>query len=206
MLLAHVNRTPNASQHRLTTIALVAAIHLLAISALVVGLTPKIFIAPPKPDIQTTLVPPEHTNDLPKPLRPIKFVNPANPIPQPPRWTTGPQKQAVTIVDTGAPGGVSVPSDQFIAARAVTATHTIPPYPALAIRLQEEGSVLLKLSIDENGAVTAAQVERTSGHSELDDAAVAWVIAHWRYNPATRGGHPIASTADAKVTFHLADL
>jgi protein TonB len=82
-------------------------------------------------------------------------------------------------------------------------THTIPDYPPLDARLGREGTVTLKLAIDERGAVTDAVVERSSGYASLDQAAVNWVKAHWLYYPATHSGDPVASSADVTVTFRL---
>ena len=82
-------------------------------------------------------------------------------------------------------------------------THSTPDYPSLAVRLNQTGNVMLKLTIDERGAVTAASVEKSSGYDSLDNAAVAWVIAHWRYEPATKDGTPFVTTTDALVTFRL---
>jgi len=82
-------------------------------------------------------------------------------------------------------------------------THTTPDYPLLDARLGHEGNVLLKLSINEWGAVTGAQVERSSGYESLDRAAASWVKSHWLYRPATRAGDGIASTAEVTVTFRL---
>ena len=82
-------------------------------------------------------------------------------------------------------------------------THTIPEYPPISRRLGEQGTVLLKIVIDANGDVTSATVEKSSGYSRLDEAAVSWVKRHWRYHPATLNGKPIAVTTQAKVRFDL---
>ncbi|HEY1836708.1 MAG TPA: TonB family protein [Rhizomicrobium sp.] len=82
-------------------------------------------------------------------------------------------------------------------------THTIPPYPAGARRLGQEGTVTLLLSIGANGAVTNAQVKTSSGYEGLDETAIGWVIAHWRYKPAMQSGAPVASTSLAAVKFDL---
>jgi protein TonB len=91
----------------------------------------------------------------------------------------------------------------IVTARVIADTHTIPNYPPLSVRLGQTGDVRLKLTIDERGAVVAATVEKSSGYDALDNAAVAWVIAHWRYEPATKDGKPFATTTDAQVTFRL---
>ena len=85
----------------------------------------------------------------------------------------------------------------------VGSTHTIPPYPPLAIRLNEFGKVRLHLTITPQGTVTDAAVVRSSGYADLDQAARSWVVAHWRYHPATHAGTPVAGTADAEVQFDL---
>jgi protein TonB len=86
---------------------------------------------------------------------------------------------------------------------ALMATHTIPPYPAMEQRLGAEGTVLLHLVIAPDGRVAAAQLIRSSGHERLDQAAIAWVVAHWRYQPALRGGQAVESAANVAVTFNL---
>jgi protein TonB len=88
-------------------------------------------------------------------------------------------------------------------ARAIAWTHTIPEYPPLSRRLGEQGTLHLKLVIAADGTVSDAQVETSSGHQRLDEAAVQWVKAHWRYDPAMQGLSPVASAAMAVVTFKL---
>jgi TonB family protein len=65
-------------------------------------------------------------------------------------------------------------------------------YPQAANRNYEEGTTLLRLHLDEAGAVSAVAVARSSGHEELDAAAVR-CIATVRFQPAARNGTPLAS-------------
>jgi protein TonB len=51
--------------------------------------------------------------------------------------------------------------------------------------------------------VTNATVEKSSGSSRLDQAAITWVIQNWRYEPATKNGIPVATTTEAAVKFDL---
>lgn len=83
------------------------------------------------------------------------------------------------------------------------ATHTTPPYPPLDARLGNQGTVVLRLIIGPDGLVKAASVVRSSGFVGLDQAAEAWVMAHWRYQPAQRGGAAVESAANVAVTFNL---
>ena len=79
-----------------------------------------------------------------------------------------------------------------------------PPYPAIAARMHREGAVTLKLVISETGKVTSALLVKSSGHSELDQAALEWAVS-WKYKPALKDGKPVASTTEETVDFNLKD-
>jgi periplasmic protein TonB len=91
----------------------------------------------------------------------------------------------------------------FTPARAIASSHTIPEYPFVSRRLREQGTLRLKLTVDEKGLVTQAVVVNSSGFQRLDEAASKWVKAQWRYTPAMQGTKAIASTAEAIVEFKL---
>jgi protein TonB len=82
-------------------------------------------------------------------------------------------------------------------------THTIPPYPSIALRLGEAGTVRLHLTISPQGQVVEAAIVRSSGYEDLDRAAQYWVLTHWRYHPASHAGTPVMGAADAEVLFDL---
>jgi protein TonB len=87
--------------------------------------------------------------------------------------------------------------------KSIAHTHTTPPYPPLAIRLGEQGTVRLRIALDSSGIVRSVDIVKSSGSTSLDRAAVDWVSAHWRYAPATHDGKPIASSVLADVRFDL---
>lgn len=58
-----------------------------------------------------------------------------------------------------------------------------PKYPSLAARNHEEGTVTVEIMVDASGAITSAKIQKTSGHSELDEAAVDVVKNRWRFPP-----------------------
>ncbi|WP_369072859.1 energy transducer TonB [Burkholderia gladioli] len=79
-----------------------------------------------------------------------------------------------------------------------------PDYPAKARRLQQEGTVVVGLTIDTTGAVSAAQVVRSSGSPMLDAAAVAAIRAG-RCHPYQTAGIPRAVQATQPIAFNLND-
>lgn len=77
-----------------------------------------------------------------------------------------------------------------------------PRYPALARQQGLDGTVLLRLSIDDRGHVENVEVARSSGHPILD-AAAANAVRTWKGRPATRGGKPVATVELLPVRFRL---
>jgi protein TonB len=112
---------------------------------------------------------------------------------------TAPTRPAQPAEPAPAPAPVVAPTP----AVGIVATHTTPPYPTIARKLGEQGTVRLGIALDERGAVTDVSVVRSSGHSRLDEAAVNWVKAHWRYRPATRNGAPVPANTMADIVFDL---
>ncbi len=78
-----------------------------------------------------------------------------------------------------------------------------PDYPSAARRLDMEGRVELRVLIGTDGRVKQAEVRKSSGHSVLDEAAIAHALKKWRYKPATEDGTPVESWTSVPVTFEL---
>ena len=77
-----------------------------------------------------------------------------------------------------------------------------PPYPAAKLLSEEEATLNLRLSIDENGRVTAVDpIGRADGI--FLEAARRYVLAHWRYRPATEDGRAVSSSITVTLRFML---
>lgn len=77
-----------------------------------------------------------------------------------------------------------------------------PDYPVLALRRRQEGSVLLRILVLENGRAGEVVVTRSSQSTLLDDAAIK-TVQQWRFIPAKRGNIPIKGYAIQTITFRL---
>jgi TonB family protein len=75
-------------------------------------------------------------------------------------------------------------------------------YPEMARHLHEEGFVVIKFVIVEDGTVIEPIIVRSSGFADLDNAALE-AVKTWRYKPAMKDGKPIAVRSEANVRFHL---
>lgn len=58
-----------------------------------------------------------------------------------------------------------------------------PDYPSFALRNRYQGTVTIELTVDASGAVTSLKVQKTSGFTILDDAALKVVKNRWRFPP-----------------------
>lgn len=130
------------------------------------------------------------------------------PIFDPPDIRTGtlpiPDPGPFIAPDPG-PKTIPVPPEPVrIAATLITPDRLLrPPYPADKQRLDEEGSLRLKLFIDARGRVTAVEPVGKVDRSFFESAR-RHLIANWRYKPATEDGHPVASSMTITLTFRLA--
>lgn len=76
-----------------------------------------------------------------------------------------------------------------------------PDYPEAARAQGIHGTVVLRVTIDDQGQVTAAEVVSPLGQG-LDEAARAAAL-RYRFEPASRDGKPIASRIRVEVVFEL---
>jgi TonB family protein len=76
-------------------------------------------------------------------------------------------------------------------------------YPVTSRRMGFEGSVLVRLSISETGCLERAEVWRSSGIPELDQAALQFAEQGVTYLPAEKDGKPVGSSTTLPVKFNL---
>lgn len=79
---------------------------------------------------------------------------------------------------------------------------TPPAYPPRAISLGLEGTALVRALVGTDGATRALRLHRSSGHHELDQAALA-AVRGWAFAAATEGGRPIEAWVEVPVRFRL---
>lgn len=191
----------NTGWRRYAGIGLAVALNGVLVWALASGLAIKLTkYVPPvlhmkvidTPQTQQKPVPPPPTPQVEKVLPTEQTPEPVIQIAPDPSAQTiqvQPQQQPAQAVDASASG--------------LTNTHTTPPYPPMARRLGQQGTVILSITVAADGSVSAAQIATSSGIPELDQAALEWVKGHWRYKPAMQGGVAVPSTTQAAVKFDL---
>lgn len=151
--------------------------------------------APPLP----VLTPVRHAQH-PAPARPLPL--PVTPIPMPATNTVSTTDRSTTTIpaiETGVAVSPPASADATIAYE----TATPPAYPISEVRAGVQGTVLLRVLVDETGKPVQVLILKSSGSHALDQAARDHVLAAWRFHPAQRDGHAMQAWAQVPVEFKL---
>jgi protein TonB len=213
-----------------TALTLIVSAHAVALALLV---SARIEVSGPPPVIKTWVehipLPPE---PVPPPPPPKLEPAPRTPAPQPSNLTQ-PEPlidtpTAAPTVDFGPPTTAIVPDigpvlqtplrplppvldppkpapPVRVAARFNTPADLLrPPYPEGKRQGEEEATLRLRLSIDARGRVTSVE---PVGQADPEFLASArrHLVRHWRYQPATENGRPVATTLVITLRFQLED-
>jgi protein TonB len=73
-----------------------------------------------------------------------------------------------------------------------------PPYPEMALKFGEQGTVVLLLTVDDSGLVESITVKESSGSAILDRSALDFVKRHWIVPPG-RGGRVFQATISYQI-------
>lgn len=213
-----VYRPPAADPRgRLVGIALVVLLHVGIVYALVVGLARdaiQIVVAPIEAQIIEEIQP-ELPDEPPPPPPPPTFDTPPPPFIPPPeiqiQQPPPPQAQAITATTNVKPTEVPPPPTRFreparVAAKPDARSFTRPDYPSMSVRLEEEGSTVLRLLCADNGRIGDARLETSSGYPRLDEAALKEAKrGRWKCKPGTADGKPESTWFLFKYTWRLDD-
>ena len=145
----------------------------------------------------------------PKPTGPVAESAPvAAAAPPMAAAATGAQASTKTVGDGSAPmpGPDATTQDAPVGARAEPdyAKSPQPEYPLVARRRNQQGVVLLSVSVTAQGRAAMVAVMKSSGFLALDEAAVG-AVRGWEFKPARVGGVPIASDIEVPVRFKLSN-
>ncbi len=77
-----------------------------------------------------------------------------------------------------------------------------PGYPSVSRRLGEQGQVLLRVQVMEDGTAGSVELQNGSGSSRLDLAALE-AVKKWRFVPAKRGEQPVSASVVVPIRFSI---
>lgn len=166
-------------------------------------------------------------------FKPVTAIEPVEPLPPPPRlqvtpsvaipaWTPptvvpplitidviprAPAESAPVLVPEAPVGPVAEHPVDAVPATALTYRATRSPddyYPAISLRLQEQGDAVVRVCVGPTGRREGSPVvERSSGSRHLDAAAVKWASEALAFTPATRNGAAVSACKGFRVNFTL---
>ena len=97
--------------------------------------------------------------------------------------------------------------DDIVLSRSISTSPQLhgnphPTYPRLARMQGWEGIVVVRIHVTAQGRVKSTRIQKSSGHSSLDEAAVE-SVREWQFLPAMDGEIPVTSTVDVPIRFSL---
>ena len=138
-------------------------------------------IEPPKPQQLVAQVP------IVMPDEPVAYIPPMPPPPPPVIESPPLPPQPVTLTNE-----LSVSCLE----------RTPPDYPSISMRMNEQGKVVLRVELGEDGRVAHLEVKSSSGYHRLDEAALN-AVKTWRCKPATQNGIAVHAVALQPFNFTL---
>ncbi|HEY3821027.1 MAG TPA: TonB family protein [Polyangiaceae bacterium] len=105
---------------------------------------------------------------------------------------------AVTAVSGDAYGQ---PPPEHVVRPPTVISHVDAVYPPSALAAREHADVVLTVTVDADGHVSKVDVAKSSGHGDLDEAAIV-AVRQWTFTPAMRDDKPFP--ARITVPFHFA--
>ena len=206
----HTLARPSAVQatpRRALGIFVVIAIHAIVIWALITGLAQQMSQKIESEIMAKVDTTPPPVVKLPPPPPP-DMVKPPPPFVPPPDITIqneAPVTNTITtqsVVATPPPPKVAGPSSPVLSPGSGNNCST-NYYPPIAVRLNQEGTVLVTIHVGTDGGVTNVQVTESSGHDSLDDASIKCIMARWHFKPAMENGVAVEGTKQMKVVWRL---
>ncbi len=215
LVFLHLEQRPDAG--RIAGISAAIAIHAIALMVL---------LAPMAAPTQVVLIeqrvrtPPDLPRKEPPPTPPVLTpvinppVRPPQAIVQPPRPEMPSVNNEVVIengtvavtptilrnetVDPGPSISTPIPGTHLEYANAPP-----PLYPRAAIRERMTGTVMLQVLVDIDGRPLEASIAQSSGHRELDRAALDHVLKRWTFRPAMKNGRAVQAIGLVPIAFNL---
>jgi len=80
--------------------------------------------------------------------------------------------------------------------------NSYPAYPRMSRRRGEQGKVLLRVKVNQNGSAASVQLKKSSGFKRLDKAARE-AVSKWRFIPAKKNGKTVSAWVNIPIVFKL---
>ncbi len=163
---------------------------------------PEVTVAPPEDEAFAMDEPPPEQEEEPPPEEPLEEP------------TNLDMDMAVADLPLGTGGGfvMNVPTfamkkgDEFggndLDSPPVPTSKFPPNYPSSLLSKGIGGKVLIACEIDANGRIVSTKVRQSSGHPELDKAALS-AVGRWKFKPGSKGGRKVRASCVVPFNFEV---
>lgn len=137
----------------------------------------------------------KHTKPLPQ-----KQPQNAKPVLQkiaPPPKATATAETAPSPIQSANPKPIPITTQVSLRGKRIA-----PTYPKRALRMKQEGVVMLNVLVDKQGGQKEIKLARSSQFPLLDRAALD-AVSKWRFNPTTKDNEAILSWVQVPVEFRI---
>ena len=201
---ARGNKTP---MQRVSSVGIVALLHIGAILAVSIGLATQLMQKLPEP-IVADVAPPPPPKDVPPPPPPETVKPPPPPVVPPPdiviQQDVAPPQNTITVAVAKPQAAPANPMEGVTLPASVGKGHNCAQdfYPSLSARMHEEGTTVLSFVIQADGNIKDVAVKTSSGKARLDQAALECAKG-WKYKPAMKEGQPVEVPWTTNVVWKL---
>ncbi len=220
MVRTHVGASPvRFDVPRILAFSAAIALHLLALGMLLIPLS-QVPIRADTPRLEARWIIPEPARVTPPPpADPVPVIMPSTPPPMPHSLPALLEAAPLPVFATEAAIASDAVAIQIPAAETGVAVNTAAPplqginlqylsapapaYPREALRTGAQGTVILRVLVDEDGTPIEVSIERSSGNRSLDNAARSQVLRRWKFRPALDHGRAVQAYGLIPVDFTL---
>lgn len=143
----------------------------------------------------------EHSPSKPDKVKPLperlNAVEPASAA-----LSSAPRAQVSPAISGSSGPAASSGSIPVVREAGLKGRRVQPEYPSRALRLRQEGVVLLHVMVSEDGSQQSVKIVKPSGYDLLDEAALK-AVQKWRFEPTQRNGQAIKSWIEIPVEFKI---
>lgn len=156
------------------------------------------------PQVQPVSLPPVMTSAAEVPAPAQSYTVAPQPTASVPTPAPAPEAKIETAAVAAPVKAPPAPAPQLTPPRfdANYLHNPAPAYPRAARVAGQQGQVMLKVLVSEQGAAVNVQVESSSGVARLDEAALD-AVRQWRFVPAKRGAEAIQDWVLVPIAFRL---
>ncbi len=179
------------------------------LSAVELTLLPSVANNAPEPEAPPPPRPVAEELPVKTPEKPAEFnlpePKPEESVPEPPQEQKTPAAENQEAKPQSPPPSKDLNADpriQGVDSYAAPGITCNPVYPRLSRRRGEEGTVVITLTVLQNGRIKDEQIKQSSGYPLLDEAALT-AIRTSRFKPAIRNGKPLTSSIEQTFVFKL---